>query len=78
MSVFTPDEVASINAFQQCGYFHEFTCLNGDTLVATEDGLMCPNCDFKQEWAHDFMKNWEWKDVASSFLKAYPDLGKET
>jgi hypothetical protein len=26
-------------------------------LIATEDfGLICPACDYCQEWAHDFMK----------------------
>lgn len=24
-------------------------------LIATEDGWICPACDYKQNWAHDFM-----------------------
>ena len=24
-------------------------------LVATEDGWVCPVCNYKQNWAHDFM-----------------------
>ena len=62
--VFTPDEVASLNGFQESGMFHPFTCgtssLHRD-LVAAEDGWHCPECDYRQDWAHDFMKNWNWK-----------------
>jgi hypothetical protein len=24
-------------------------------LVATRDGWVCPACDYRQDWAHDFM-----------------------
>jgi hypothetical protein len=77
MSVFTPDEVKSLNEYQQAGAFHPFTCggdrtdenhLDGEgLLVATEDGWICPYCDYKQGWAHDFMKNGDW--AMSAVLK---------
>lgn len=44
---------------------HPFTCpaLNHheghpSTLIATQDGWVCPSCDYTQVWAHDFMLNW--------------------
>jgi len=69
--IFTPDEVKSLNEYQQSGVFHPFTCggdrtdekhLDGEgLLVATEDGWVCPFCEWRQDWAHDSMKNWNWK-----------------
>ncbi len=56
---FTSDEVDSINAFQQSGIFHPFTCGGGDRtshpdgegrLVAVEAGVKCPYCDYTQNW----------------------------
>ena len=29
---------------------------NQTSLVATENGFICPVCDYKQNWAHNFMK----------------------
>jgi len=59
----TPEEVAKLNAWQACGWVHEFTCPNrGDEnhkddigLTATVHGWICPHCDYTQNWAHDFM-----------------------
>lgn len=28
---------------------------NETILIATEDGWICPACDYKQKWAHGFM-----------------------
>jgi hypothetical protein len=64
---FAPDEVESLNAFQQDGHFHEFTCPSGDVLVANENGWTCPTCKYTQNWAHDFMKDWSWKKALSGF-----------
>lgn len=71
MPVFTPEEVESLNDYQKAGIFHPFTCggnrtdknhLDGEgLLVATEAGWYCPYCDFKQNWAYDFMKNRSWE-----------------
>lgn len=62
-----PEEVEALNLYQQAGVFHPFTCANrtdgnhvqreGDLglLVATEDGWVCKDCEYTQEWAHAFM-----------------------
>lgn len=71
--VFTSSEVESLNAYQKSNAFHPFTCggdrtdekhLDGEgLLVATEEGFSCPYCEYRQLWAHDFMKNWGWKKI---------------
>ncbi len=61
---FTPEQVAALNRWQQNENGHPFTCANGrdekhldgeGVLVATQEGWVCPYCDYKQDWAHDFM-----------------------
>lgn len=67
----TPDQVASLNAFQQCDDWHPFTCANGcgdqqrhRVLIARVDGWQCPICDYRQAWAHGFMADWRWMGLA--------------
>ena len=69
-SIFAPDEVRSLNAFQRSRVRHPYTCVNGrrsnhldreGVLVATERGWLCPYCDYTQTSARAWMKNWEWK-----------------
>lgn len=66
---FTPEQVANLNAFQQSGRFHPFTCdlssagrssrsecPDGEgVLIATENGWSCPCGQYVQNWAHEFM-----------------------
>ena len=57
---FTPEQVRHINAFQASGYMHPFTCPHCSgcpdrDLIASQDALRCPNCDYRQTWVHDFM-----------------------
>jgi len=54
---FTPEQVTRLNRFQGAGVMHPFTCGAGDgqSLVATEAGWVCPVCDYTQDWAHAFM-----------------------
>jgi hypothetical protein len=65
---FAPDQVESLNGYQQSGAFHEFTCGNDDcpaeqaVLVATGDGWRCPSCAYTQDWAHDAMADGTWRD----------------
>jgi len=70
--VFTLDEVKSLNAFQRAGVAHPYTCVYGrdrnhldgeGVLVATERGWICLYCDYTQDWAHGFMKDWSWKEM---------------
>lgn len=63
----TPEEVEALNAYQEGGWFHPFTCgrcrdadprwpsPDEHLLVATEAGWICPTCDYTQDWAHEFM-----------------------
>jgi hypothetical protein len=60
----TPEQVAILNRWQECGDVHPYTCGSGyrtnksihpdgeGKLVATESGWICPNCDYTQGWAH--------------------------
>jgi hypothetical protein len=63
----TQDEVASLNAYQACGYAHPFT--NGDgaeqvDLIATPDGWVRETAGpIVQYWAHTFMADWSWRNV---------------
>jgi hypothetical protein len=80
----TAEQIENINRYQHSGVFHEFTCGSGNrtdekhldgngTLVATEEGLHCPYCDYKQDWVHEFMANFT-QDVLEMhpFYKMYP------
>ncbi len=59
---FTPEQVRSLNGFQQSGRYHPFTCTCGEHLMATEQGWICRDCDYTQNWAHEFMANNEWRN----------------
>ena len=64
---FTPEQVVALNEFQVSDESHPFTCANrgggnhaewnGDqgVLVATVHGWICPFCDYRQDWAYEFM-----------------------
>jgi hypothetical protein len=79
-TVFTPDEIKSLNAFQRSRVRHPFTCckhnrdadhLDGEgVLLATERGWVCLYCDYTQDWAHAWMKNWRWKEIHWRELEA--------
>jgi hypothetical protein len=59
------DQVASLNGFQSAGWVHPFTCTKGShTLVATPKGWICPHDTYTQDWAHDFMADWSWREMA--------------
>lgn len=71
MTLWTDQQVACLNAYQEHGRYHPFTCPNrgapghqvrfGDlgALVATQDGWLCPGCSYTQDWAHDFMLTYD-------------------
>lgn len=71
---FTEDQVESFNAYQKSGKFHPFTCCSGNRtdenhtddeglLVCTLDGIVCPYCDYTQDWAHAWMLDGSWKKM---------------
>lgn len=68
---FTPDQVDSLNVYQNAGLMHPFTCGNNSDhlLVAREDGWFCPECDYRQYWAHDWMTNWKWSGMVRQMVK---------
>jgi hypothetical protein len=65
----TPGQVESLNAFQQAGTMHPFTCgsdacpaVGGRAvLTAREYGWVCLGCDYTQSWAHAWMTDWSWQ-----------------
>lgn len=72
---FTPDQVASINAYQISGVFHPFTCGSegcGFDLKAIEGTLECPKCDYTQDWVHAWMADWSWKPPEGGLFPGAP------
>lgn len=63
---YTAEEIESFNAYQAAGVWHPFTCGNEDSsdLVAQEDCLACPNCDYRQYWGHVWMFDWRWRKMS--------------
>ncbi len=48
---FTREQVDALTRWQTSGMVHEMTCLeDGDVLVATVRGMICPYCDLVQTW----------------------------
>lgn len=61
-SPWTADQVASLDAYQRDGRWHEYTCGDcGRTLVPTAAGWTCTADDYTQRWAHEFTTNWRWR-----------------
>lgn len=68
---FSNNQVDNLNAFQQLGNFHPFTCdrhaaecevnqrprdySKDGVLIATNEGWVCPCGKYTQNWAHGFM-----------------------
>lgn len=55
---FSEEQCRRLNEWQQSGQFHPFTCGNPDcraVLIADPSGWRCPDCDYRQNWAHGFM-----------------------
>ena len=78
--VFSEQETLSLNAYQESGYGHPYTCPNEHSLRsgghleealklhATPGGLVCwwPMCEYEQQWAHKFTKDWSWLEMNNS------------
>lgn len=59
---FTSKQVKGLNQYQKEGMLHNFTCGNpkhpdymDDVLIASKEGWSCPSCNYKQDWAWNFM-----------------------
>ena len=58
----TSDQVASLNAYQECEFAHPFTGLTGAVLVASEGGWReTRDGPVVQTWCHPWMADWSWK-----------------
>lgn len=76
---FTAEQVESLNAYQDSGAFHPFTCNGGQqrvfdhvhehavALVAQEDAWHCPECEYTQDWAWSWMADGSWNSLLLSF-----------
>ena len=61
----TFEQVSALNLYQKRRLMHPYTCgfnrkgenhLDGEgVLVATENGWVCPFCDYKQDWASEVL-----------------------
>ena len=61
------NQVESLNKYQCSGNFHPFTCYSSHVLRATREGWVCDECvkegkAYTQNWCHDFMSDWSWKE----------------
>ena len=74
---FSEDQVESLQAFQESGVMHPFTCGGCDSrepLQVGRQGFFCPHCSYRQDWAHWFMANWQW--VYAHFKSRTAAIGK--
>lgn len=76
-----PEEVDSLNAYQRCDYVHHFTCGGrheggGPDLIATQDGWVCPGCDYRQNWAHGGMLSGETVAATDAAMRLRKKTGK--
>lgn len=63
-SPFSPEQIASLEGFQECKSLHSFTCGDcGADLKPTQNGWICSvsDCEYTQDWCHDFMADNSWK-----------------
>ena len=51
----TQAQADNLNAWQNDGRVHPFTCECGENLFAIRDGWICFKCDYTQKWAHAFL-----------------------
>lgn len=73
---FTQEQVENLNRFQSLGYVHPFTCGNDKCraiLIATENGWICPECGYEQDWAPSTMA----KDYPKIYPTSYVSIKKD-
>jgi len=59
------EQVASLNAYQAADFVHPFTSPQGASLRATAAGWVeHDGGPVVQKWAHSFMADWSWRDLA--------------
>lgn len=67
----TPEQVDSLNRYQESGLMHPYTCPNRDdhcdaVLVATADGWICRPCGYTQDWAHPWSADGTWEQLGGA------------
>lgn len=74
----TPAQVEALNTYQRSGYFHPYTCGKRDQwehgegeLIATENGWVCPDCSYTQDWAHAASVNPDLLDAHRRMLEGH-------
>ncbi len=72
----TPEQVDALNAFQQHGGIHPFTCGRREhhewdegVLIAQRNGWRCPveGCSYYQGWALGYMADRDVRDTYNNF-----------
>lgn len=67
----TEEEVASLNAYQASGHFHEYTGENGKALIATKNGWVAvEGGPVVQTSAHEWITNGKWRLIEVPALEA--------
>lgn len=66
-------QVDSLNRYQGSGLMHPYTCPHREVghrdgadrgvLVATTGGWTCPDCDYRQDWAHQWSADGTWEQL---------------
>jgi hypothetical protein len=85
----TPEQVDSLNRYQESGLMHPYTCPNRGTghpdgaadrgvLVATVDGWTCPDCTYTQDWAHPWSADGTWEQLQAPTRWVLDQLRGET
>ena len=77
---FTPDQVNTLNAYQDLGITHPYTCAlrsqhpgEEGILIATTKGWKCPEdkCEYTQDWALESTANPEFLNQIENFSKSF-------
>ncbi len=55
------EEVESLQGYQECGYYHEFTGTAGSLIPTTMGWVEAKDGPIVQTWAHKGMTNGSWK-----------------
>jgi hypothetical protein len=66
MGVFSDGQVEALNRQQHNHTFHPYTCGNDSrhqVLLATPEGWVCQDCDYRQGWAYEVV---DWSSTADA------------
>lgn len=61
-SRWTPEEVQSLDGYQNSNSFLPFICEKQHILRATRSALKCAKCNFHLNWSYDWTLDWSWKN----------------